>query len=50
MVVIRQSGCIRAKEVVFGQSGCVRIIVVIFGKVVVLGKKWLFSDKIVVFE
>ena len=44
-----QSGCIRAKVVVFVQSVCIRAKVVVFGqidcirvKVVVLGKKKVF--------
>ena len=46
MVVFEQSGCIRAKFVVFGQkwlysgkSGCIREKVLCLGKVVVLGQK-----------
>ena len=31
--------------VVFGQSGCIRAKIVLFGKEVVLGQKWLYSCK-----
>ena len=31
--------------VVFGQSDCIRAKVVLFGKMVVFGKKWLYSGK-----
>ena len=55
MVVIGQSGCIRAKVVVFcqkwlysrkvvvfEQSGCIRAkVVVLANKVVIFGRKWL---------
>ena len=52
MVVIRQSGCIRAKVVVFGQkmlysgkSGCVHAKWLCLGKVVVFGQKLFYSGK-----
>ena len=64
MVVFGQSGCIRAKVVVFWQkwlyskrSDCIRAKVVAFGqsgciraKVVVLGQKWLYSGKVLYSE
>ena len=37
------------KIVVFWQSGCIRAKVVLFGKVVVFEQKLLYSDKVVVF-
>ena len=57
MVVFGQSGCIRTKVVVFGQSGCIRAKEVVIGKKIVflpvkvnvLGHKWLYSGKVVVF-
>ena len=57
-VVFGQSGCIRAKVVVFGrgQSGCIRAKVVVSGKVVIIGQsvvvlfgqkaKWLYAVKV----
>ena len=57
MVVLRQSGCIRAKVVVFGQkllhsgkSGCTRAKWLYSGKVVVFGQMWLYLGKVVVFR
>ena len=63
VVVFRQCGCIRAKVAVFlqcgfirskwlnsgkkcyiGQNDCIRV------KLVVLGQKWLYSGKVVVFR
>ena len=56
MVLFGQCGCFRkngfsrtkvAKVVVFGQSGCNRAKLFFFcGKVVVIGQKWLCSNKI----
>ena len=34
-----------SKVVLFGQSGCILPKNFIFGKVVVFGKKWLYSGK-----
>ena len=39
MIVLEQSGCIRANKVVFGQKWLYS------GKVVVFGQKWLYSGK-----
>ena len=39
MVVFLQSGFIRAKLLYSGKSGCIRVRVVVFGK------KWLYSSK-----
>ena len=45
MVVIRLSGFIRVKMVVFGQSGCIQKKWLYLGKVVVFGQKRLYSGK-----
>ena len=63
MVVVGQSGCIRAnvvvfgqkwlysaKDVVFGQIGCIRAETYFSGSVVVYGQKWLNSQKSVFFR
>ena len=42
VVVLGQSGCIRAKVVVFGQGGCVWAKVVVSDKLVVLGQNWFY--------
>ena len=43
-----KSGCIRA-NFVFGQSGCIRAKVVVFGQNDIIRTRWLYSDKFVVF-
>ena len=35
--------------VVFGQSGRIRVKLVLSDKVVVIGKKWLYSGKVIVY-
>ena len=56
MVVVGQSGCIRAKVVVFvkncfysGKCGSFRTKRLHFGKVVLIWHKWLYSGRVVVF-
>ena len=43
MVVFGQSGSISSK------SGCPRAKLVVFDKVIIFGRKWLYSGKVVVF-
>ena len=64
VVVFRQSGCNRAKSLLFGQKWLYSGRVVVFGqkmvvfrqsgciraKMVVFGQKWLYSGKVVAFE
>ena len=44
-----KSGCIRAKEVVFGEIGCVRAKLVVFEQSGCIWTRWLVSGKVVVF-
>ena len=43
LVVIGQSGCVRAKVVLFGQNGCITAKVVVFGQGGCILAKWLYS-------
>ena len=49
MVVLGQSGCVRAKVDVIGQAGNIQANCCIREKDVVFGKKWLYSGEVVVF-
>ena len=49
MVVFRQSGCIRAKVVVFGKSCFTRVKCLYSGKVDVLEQSGYIREKVVVF-
>ena len=46
MVVFGESGFVQVNMVVLWQSGCVRAKVVVFSKVVVFGERCLYSGKV----
>ena len=49
MVVFGQKWLYSGGVVLFGQSGCIRAKVVVFVNKFVFGQNWLYSGKVVVF-